>query len=116
MRFPNGETVYVLRARRVLDPYSGEEELLDWSDPERTAYDDCAVAPRVTDEPAKPGEAPVLTEGTVYSPHLDMDVTARDRLEIRGVVWDIDGEPFVWRNPISGWAPGVQINFRKREG
>lgn len=116
MRFPNGETVYVLRAKRVTDPYSGEEERLDWTQVTRTPYDGCAVAPRVTDEPAKIGEAPILTEGTVYSPHVDMDVTARDRLEIRGIVWDIEGEPFLWQNPLSGWTPGVQINFKRREG
>lgn len=116
MRFPNGETAYVIRAKRVLDPYSGEVERLDWSQASRTPYDDCAFAPRVTDEPAKPGEAAVFVEGTVFSPHADMDVTAYDRIEIAGHVWDIDGEPILWRNPISGWTPGWAIKVRRREG
>lgn len=116
MQFPHGETVYVIRAARVTDPYSGEEEYLDWTDTTRTPYEGCAVGPRVTDEPARSGEAPVLTEATVFNPDPDMDVTARDRLEIRGVVWDIDGEPFYWRSPLSGWAPGWQINVKVREG
>lgn len=117
MRFANGEAAYVLRARRVLNPYSGEEDSLDWTAVERIGpYEDCAFAPRITDEPAKPGEAPVLIEGTVFSPHPDMDVTALDRIEIAGHVWDIDGEPILWRNPISGWTPGWAIKVKRRSG
>lgn len=116
MEFPHGETVIVRRGRAVVDPYSGEVERIDFDDPIDTPYEGCAVGPRVTSEPAIPGETPVLTEGTVFSPHVDMDVTARDRLVIRGREWDIEGEPFLWRSPLSGWTPGLQINVTRREG
>lgn len=117
MRFLYGEPAFVLRAKRVLDPYSGETEALDWTDVERIGpYEWCALAPRKTDEPAVSGERPVVIEATVYSPHPDMDLTAQDRIEIAGQVWDIDGEPLLWRNPLSGWTPGWQIDVKRRVG
>lgn len=114
--FPFGETVYVLRAARVEDPYSGRVERLDWDSPERRAYDHCAVEFGVTDEPHDdPGRAQIILDARVFGP-ADMDVDATDRLEVRGEVYEVIGVPQRPRNPWTGWEPGTTVKLRRVRG
>lgn len=116
MRYPAGETVTVLRGVAEVDPFSGEDSNdLNWSEPTATAYENCAVAPSTTTEPDDPNRSPVIDGLMVFGPYT-MDVTARDRLLIRGDVYEIDGEPGFWKNPINGRTPGVQIKAKKVSG
>lgn len=115
--FPHGELVVILRARRVIDPYSGELEDLDWTDPIEIPYPGCAVEPRSTDEPfdIERWRAPVITGIRVFGPP-DMDVTADDRALVRGEVWEVDGDPARPVNPWTGWRPGTVVQLRKVRG
>jgi hypothetical protein len=36
-----------------------------------------------------------------------VDVVATDRLEVRGVVWEVDGDPQTWHSPFTGRASTV---------
>lgn len=115
-RFRGGETVTVLRGAKIVDPFSGEEsDNLDWSEPEATPYEHCAVGPAVTDEPLDSNRVPVVDGLVVFGP-FDMDVTARDRLLIKGEVYEVDGEPGFWKNPFNGRTPGCQIKAKKVSG
>lgn len=117
MDFPAGETIYVVRGREVVDPYSGETALRrDWSDPVITPYPGCAVVPRVSDELLRQGMAPLVIGWTVFSPHEDTDVTRHDRIRIRGEDWEVDGEPVLWSSPFDDWTPGWSITVKRREG
>ena len=116
--FEFGETVVVLRARRVEDPYSGESRL-DWDDPLEFPMEHCAVDARAVGEAAEPADNPIrdpiITGRRVFGPH-GWDVTPEDRMRVRGEVWDVHGEPFDPVSPFSGWAPGTQVDLKRVEG
>jgi len=55
----------------------------------------------------------VIIEGlTIYLPS-GHDVQETDKFIIRGKRYEIDGEPFDWRNGISPWAPGTVVNLQR---
>ncbi|MFF4779413.1 hypothetical protein ACFY05_42020 [Microtetraspora fusca] len=116
MRFPAGETVTVLRAPLVPDRYGSQ--VRDWDSPARTSYDGCAVANwargRVSEVHAD-GRDPVVSDLIIYMPP-GADVAAADRLEVRGEVYELVGEPFGWSNPLTGTVFGVAVNCDRVEG
>lgn len=115
--FPHGVTVYVQKPTVVIDPYSGEEERLDWSNLTETAYAGCGLVPRqaVNDEPLVSGRAPVYIGVYIVGP-LEMDVTPRDRVRIADEVFEVDGDPVRWVSPLTGTALGTQVNLLRMEG
>lgn len=114
MDFPHGETVTRLRATNVIDPYSGEN-VEDWSVPTTKDFPRCAVAPGGSTEPLSADRQSVESDYDVMFPS-GSDVTARDRLIIRGAVCQVDGEPFDWKSPLTGWAPGLVARATKVVG
>lgn len=89
------ETVTRLRAGTTTDPYSGEEAA-DWTSP--TEHDITTVAPaepRPSGEPVQEARNAVTSGFTLYLP-ADEDVTARDRMRVRGRVYDVLGDPALW--------------------
>lgn len=117
--FPYGEEVTVIRAARVVDPYSGETERLDWKQATETPYPHCGVEIRTTGDIREPTgdvlRAPLYAGLRVFGPP-DMDVNAEDRMRVRGEVWDVDGDVDFPVNPFTGWAPGCTVNLRRVEG
>ena len=113
--YPFGRTVAVLKGTPVVDPYSGEETRLDWTNPTEVVYTHCAVAPRTTDEPLLARRFPVFEGLTVYGPE-DIDAGPRDRIRIGDTVYDIDGEIARWRSPFTGNSGGSTINVTRTEG
>lgn len=105
-----GEPVTVVRVT------SGEpDEWGDATDPveERTVVEGCAVAPLKQGENATTDGAVLLDGFTVYMPY-GTDVAASDLLEIRGLVFSVDGVPGVWVNPYSAAYPrGVEVVVRR---
>lgn len=115
MSFSHGETVTRVRAARVSDPYSGEVERLDWTSTTSAAIPGCGVAPRVSEEPLGEGRALVSTGLVVFAP-TGADIGRLDRVIARGETWDVDGDPADWRNPFTGWAPGLAVNLKRIGG
>lgn len=113
--FAHGETVVRLRALRTLNEYSGQLDKLSWTEPDELPIPGCGVDPGGSNEPLQDGRGAVVTTPTIYAP-AGADVHADDRLTVRGTTYAVDGTPAVWRNPVTGWAPGVVIKLKDVEG
>lgn len=113
MTFPFGEPVTVLtRAQTGTDRYGNA--VYGWPEP-GTTYDRCAFAPGTSTEPVEPGRTAVLVDAVVYLP-AGAEVGPADRLIVRGVTYEVQGEPGDWRSPYTGNRPGVAVPVRRVEG
>jgi head-tail adaptor len=113
MDFPYAEEVGVLSPGSTTDPYSGDAAD-DWSTTtEVTEY--AAVEPRPSTEPVQDARNAVTSGFTLYLP-ADSTVTARKKVGVRGKVYDVLGEPSLWRSPFTGWEPGVVVQCEQTEG
>lgn len=45
-----------------------------------------------------------------------VSVNAYSRVQIRGQLYDADGEPGEWISPYSQWEPGIELLVRKVDG
>lgn len=109
------ETVEVLRALMVEDPFSGEEVSEDWSSPITFEVEGCIIEPRTTAEPLEAGRAAVVVGYTIHMPY-DTDITAKDRVRLFDEVWNVDGYPFKWKNPFTGHKAGIEVSLKKVSG
>lgn len=75
----------------------------------------CAFAPAGSIESVEPGRNPVVTSPTVFAP-AGTAVSARDRVTVRGLLYQVDGDPAVWHNPYTGSDPGVAITLERVGG
>lgn len=58
-------------------------------------------------------DAIVVTDGlTIYLP-AGTEVLDDDRFDIRGKVYEIDGESFEWKSGLGVWNPGVVVNLQR---
>lgn len=90
------ETVTRLRATAVTDPYSGEATGISWATPDELDMTTLAPAePRPSDEPVQDARNAVTSGYTLYVAASE-DVTAADRMRVRGVVYDVLGDPADW--------------------
>lgn len=114
MHFPHGETVTVQTPGTVTDPYSGEPTT-SWDTFTEFDVDGCGVADGGSLEPLQDARNAVDSDFDVIMPP-DAEVSAQNRLVIRGLVCEISGRPFAWRNPFTGWEPGILVRAKIREG
>lgn len=115
MDFAYGETVTILRATTVTDPYSSEPADEDWSAPAEEDVERCGVAASGSVEPLVNARNPVDSDFDVFMP-TGTDVRSTDRLVIRGLTCEVAGRPFDWTNPFTGWQPGLVVQAKIREG
>ncbi len=55
----------------------------------------------------------VVTDGlTVYLPS-GYDVQDDDKFIVRGKRYELDGEPFDWRDGLGSWSPGTVVNLQR---
>lgn len=113
--FTRGETITRIRAGVVLDPYSNEETGLDWDAVIETDIANVALEPRPSSEPVQDARNAVTSGFTLYAWRA-VDLTPADKVRMRGVVYDIDGEPADWRNPYSGRLVGTIIQTKAVDG
>lgn len=113
MDFPHGEQVIRLRAATSEDEYHNTLE--DWSAPVQLFIDNAAVGSAGTFDITTPDRQPTEADFDVMLP-AGTDVVATDRLVVRGDECDIVGRPFDWRNPLTGWEPGLVVRATVREG
>ena len=113
MIFPYAETVTIQSPGTVTDPYSGET-VTDWST--YTERDEsCAVAPGGSSEPTDVARAAIDSDFDLIFGY-DPEVTAADRIVVRGLTCEVDGHPFEFRSPFTGWVPGTLVRVKIREG
>ena len=115
MRHPHGETITRLRGVPQVDPYSGEATALDWTTPSQLSIPRCAVDDSKTRETNDTNRNAVVTDFVVW-PDDQYDVTAADRLIIRGLVCEIVGRPSTPVNPFTGDQPGMELFANVWEG
>lgn len=89
-----GETITVIRAGAPTGDKDRYGHPVLGADVE-TDYPRCLVAPAGSSEPVAVGRRQVVTLDTVYR-RADVDVTAADRVRVRGVVRDVEGVPAKW--------------------
>lgn len=113
--FPHGETVTVLTAAYDNDPYSDElVQSWEWS-PVETPVPNVAVADGGSLEPVEADRNAVDSDFDLIFPP-DAVVTAQNRVVVRGLTCDVAGRPFLWKNPFTGWTPGLVVKCKVREG
>lgn len=99
-----------LRGVATTDPYSDEETGTDWSTPVELDITTLAPAePRPSSEPVQDARNAVVAGYTLYLP-LTADVTAYDRMRVRGEEFDVLGDPAVWS------GAGVVVQVGRTEG
>ena len=109
------ETVTVLKATKVTDPFSGEETQESWVNPIATEVPGCIVEPLQSTEPVEAGRAAVHIGYKVHMPY-GTDVTERDRVVLYGQTWNVDGRPFAWKNPFTGREAGTEVQLTQVVG
>lgn len=112
------ETVTRLRAGTIVDPYSLDETVVwelpddaEWdAEPTSLAITTLAPAePRPSDEPTQNARNAVASGFTLYLP-TGSDVTARDRMTVRGGTYDVLGDPALWL------SAGLVVQVGRTEG
>lgn len=104
------EVVTRLRGVATTDPYSNEATGLNWTTPTELSITTLAPAePRPSSEPVQEARNAVTLGFTLYLPE-GSDVTSRDRMRVRGIEYDVLGEP-------SGWsAAGMVVQVGRTAG
>ncbi len=109
------ETVDILTATPVTDRYGNTT--YDWTSPTRRSVSRVVVAPRraADSESRELGRQGVIVGLTLYMPP-GTSITAYDRVEVRGEVYEVEGEEGDWRSPHTSWRPGIEVAVRKVTG
>lgn len=113
MIFANGEEITIVRALPTADRYGNV--VADWSTATRETVQGCALAPRSDGEERSQSRQGVIVGHTLYAP-AGTDLRAADRVEARGLTFEVEGFPESWRNPYTGVDFGVEASLRRVEG
>lgn len=84
----------------------------------------CAVFPQTSVESTGvgPGQGNQIgrlsvTSGITLLVPPGAGLTARHRVQLAdGSLWEVSGEPGRWRSPLTGWAPGDQVELERSTG
>lgn len=74
-----------------------------------------AFNPGTTAEPFLPGHDRVITRPAIYAAE-GTSWSSRDRVTVRGVLYEVDGVPLDYRNPYDPSYDGIQINLKAVDG
>lgn len=74
-----------------------------------------AFNPGTTSEPFLPGHDRVVTQSAIYVPK-GTTVGSRDRVTVRGVLYEVDGVVLDYRNPYDSSMDGIQVNLKAVTG
>ena len=110
-----GETIQILTAQTTTDPYS-QESYLDWTKtPTSVDVPNVLCEPRPVGEPVQDARNAVTSGWSLYcqTPPSPLP-TADQRVKVRGVIYEIDGEPADWQ--MGDWHPGVVIQAKVVNG
>lgn len=122
MLFPFGETVYLLAYLGDSAEDDHGNPLDSWVDAPGVAIPDCAYAPGFgksgrggTSEPVEDNRNVVFTTPQLFCPP-GTHITTKDRVVVRGLVFEVLGDPADWRHPMTGWGPGVVVDLERVTG
>ena len=119
MDFPHGVTVYRLRAKPILNQYSGKQVDEDWSDPDVLPIPGAFVAQTSTSLLATATREQAAESKSVFCDGA-VDVRKGDRIRAGGdgaPVYDINGiPPAADANPFTGWTPPREIPLTRSVG
>ena len=131
--FPFGETVtFESLSTSTTDAHGNPVETYDAP----VDIPGCGFDPGGTVETYTPGRDAVVSSPRVFIPSgvfvyegpdlfiLDVSgdtgarygVNARDRVTVRGILYEVKGDPADWVNPFTGWAPGGVLNLERVAG
>lgn len=108
-----GETVLVLTGTPVVDPYSGETTGTSWATPTQVSVDNVLCEPRPSSEPVADARNAVTSGFTLYMP-AGTAITPANRVRVRGLDYDVLGEPSDWR--LGSWRPGLVVQTSRVAG
>ena len=110
-----GETIQILTAKTRTDPYS-QTTVLDWTQtPDSVDLPDVLCEPRPQGEPIQDARNSVVSGWTLYCQTVPATMpTSQNRVRVRGVDYEIDGEPADWQ--MGTWHPGLVIQAWKKAG
>lgn len=66
-------------------------------------------------EPVEVGRAAVVTSPKLYF-RSAVDVTAADRMRVRGVTYTVEGNPALWVSPFTAATAGMVVELRAVAG
>lgn len=81
----------------------------------RLELDDAFVAPRMSEGLDAASRSGVVIGLDLYLP-FGSDVVYSDRVEVDGVVYEVEGEPGSWRQPWTRWEAGMVVALKRGEG
>ena len=110
--FPFGESVQI--EARVVGGEDSHGNPVETFSPAVTV-EGCAFDPGGSVETMEPGREAVVSSPRIFAPSGTV-VTRRSRVQVRGENYVVDGDPADWRNPFTGWMPGVVITLEKADG
>lgn len=111
------QTITRLRGIPVTDRYNNT--IVDWSDPGRLDLSGLMVQPTTTTEQQDaPNRVPLIDGLWICTrPGAPIpDLTAADRVEYLGDVYDVEGEPRVWPDPVTGRDDHMEITAKRVQG
>ena len=71
--------------------------------------------PGSSSEPRQPGMDRVIVEPTLYGP-FDMPFLPKDKVIVRGLTYEVEGEVRQWRNMFSNREAGGVVTLRRVDG
>lgn len=107
-----GERVVIITPGTQTDRYGNETPV--WTGAQEQIVDGAGFAPGGMSEDNN-GRTAVIENPTVYLPPGTV-VSARCRVRVRGATYEAIGDPGDWRNPFTGWRPGVVLQLRRVQG
>lgn len=83
--------------------------------PNRKTLSGAAVAPRTSSDVTDRGRSGVVVGLTLYGRYGE-DLVHTDQVEVDGVLYDVDGEPGQWHNPLTGTDAGSETALVRAAG
>jgi hypothetical protein len=106
MDFANGETLTLRSTVTTYDDLGNATTVVTES-----SWGPCAVAPRYATESTDSRVAPVVVGLVIYGPTVA--INSDDTIVRDGIEWQVDGLPGEWRNPFTGWEPGMEVPVKR---
>lgn len=77
--------------------------------------DGAFTAPRSSDDNDDRGRQGVIVGLSLFAPY-GTDLLFTDQVMVDGELYDIDGEPGKWRNPLTTWEAGIEVALKRAVG